>query len=339
MPRMTLGGEKKQPSSRYGALFNKMGSYAESESKPETPETVPAPVEETVPVTTQPVTTAPEVTAPVADEDNIKALQANLEQPAPVSDAYSYGYDDGDYEEEYEDTTSEVEEAVSEEAATPDVEETSFEDAEPITEEAPEPEPESIPAPVFEEPVETESTPDELVEEALEVTDAPAEEETPFDGGGIPEEEQEEPAAEVTLTGAEEIQVIIDLYEAIRNLTPEDREALNALLGNHTDSTPAQTILSIVEDAERAEALLKAVSELATVDTSNPNRAVAKYVILLSKHTDAELQSLNAILHDGEPEIVTEDNRDEVLETLAITLATTPPNVFGAAHTISSIIE
>lgn len=315
MPRMTLGGEKKQPSSRYGSLFNKMGSYAESESKPETPETVPAPVEETVPVTTQPVTPEPEAVTPVVDEDNLKALQANLEQPAPTSDAYSYGYDDGDeedYEEEYEDTTPDEEETAYEEELTPAEESSNVETTEP--------EPESVPEPTAEE------APDEA--------DVPVEEETV-----AAVEETDEPTSEVPLTGAEEIQVIIDLYEAIRNLTPEDKEALNALLGNHTDSTPAQTILSIVEDAERAEVLLKAVAELATVDTSNPNRAIAKYVILLNKHTDTELQSLNAILHDGEPEIVSEDNRDEVLETLAITLATTPPNVFGAARAISSIIE
>lgn len=315
MPRMTLGGEKKQPSSRYGSLFNKMGSYAESESKPETPETVPAPVEETVPVTTQPVTPEPEAVTPVVDEDNLKALQANLEQPAPTSDAYSYGYDDGDeedYEEEYEDTTPDEEETAYEEELTPVEESSNIETTEP--------EPESV----------TEPTAEEAPDEA----DVPVEEETV-----AAVEETDEPTSEVPLTGAEEIQVIIDLYEAIRNLTPEDKEALNALLGNHTDSTPAQTILSIVEDAERAEALLKAVAELATVDTSNPNRAIAKYVILLNKHTDTELQSLNAILHDGEPEIVSEDNRDEVLETLAITLATTPPNVFGAARAISSIIE
>lgn len=315
MPRMTLGGEKKQPSSRYGSLFNKMGSYAESESKPETPETVPTPVEETVPVTTQPATPEPEAVTPVVDEDNLKALQANLEQPAPTSDAYSYGYDDGDeedYEEEYEDTTPDEEETAYEEELTPVEESSNIETTEP--------EPESV----------TEPTAEEAPDEA----DVPVEEETV-----AAVEETDEPTSEVPLTGAEEIQVIIDLYEAIRNLTPEDKEALNALLGNHTDSTPAQTILSIVEDAERAEALLKAVAELATVDTSNPNRAIAKYVILLNKHTDTELQSLNAILHDGEPEIVTEDNRDEVLETLAITLATTPPNVFGAARTISSIIE
>lgn len=320
MPRMTLGGEKKQPSSRYGSLFNKMGSYAESESKSEAPETVPAPVEETVPVTTQPVTPVPEAVTPVVDEDNLKALQVNLEQPAPTSDAYSYGYDgdEEDYEEEYEDTSSDEEETAHEEELIPAEESSNVETTEP--------EPESVSEPTVEEPEDTEEAPDEA--------DVPVEEETV-----AAVEEADEPTSEVPLTGAEEIQVIIDLYEAIRNLTPEDKEALNALLGNHTDSTPAQTILSIVEDAERAEALLKAVAELATVDTSNPNRAIAKYVILLSKHTDTELQSLNAILHDGEPEIVSEDNRDEVLETLAITLATTPPNVFGAARTISSIIE
>ena len=322
MPRMTLGGEKKQPSSRYGSLFNNMGSYAESESKSEAPETVPAPVEETVPVATQPVTPEPEAVTPVVDEDNLKALQANLEQPAPTSDAYSYGYDDGDeeedYEEEYEDTIPDEEETAHEEELTSDDVSSNVETTE--SERAPEPnmeEPAGV-EPRVGAPEDTEEAPDEA---------------------DVPVEEADEPTSEVPLTGAEEIQVIIDLYEAIRNLTPEDKEALNALLGNHTDSTPAQTILSIVEDVERAEALLKAVAELATVDTSNPNRAIAKYVILLSKHTDTELQSLNAILHDGEPEIVTEDNRDEVLETLAITLATTPPNVFGAARTISSIIE
>lgn len=321
MPRMTLGGEKKQPSSRYGSLFNNMGSYAESESKPEASETVPAPAEETVPVATQPVTPVPEAVTPVVDEDNLKALQANLKQPAPTSDAYSYGYDDGDeedYEEEYEDTTPDEEETAYEEELTSVGVSSNVETTEP--------EPESVSEPTVEEPEDIEEAPDEA--------DVPVEEETV-----AAVEEADEPTSEVPLTGAEEIQVIIDLYEAIRNLTPEDKEALNALLGNHTDSTPAQTILSIVEDAERAEALLKAVAELATVDTSNPNRAIAKYVILLSKHTDTELQTLNAILHDGEPEIVTEDNRDEVLETLAITLATTPPNVFGAARTISSIIE
>lgn len=315
MPRMTLGGEKKQPGSRYGALFNNMGSYAESESKPETPEAAPAPVEETTtPVTPEPPVTAvpePETVTPVVDEDSLKALQANLEQPAPTSDAYSYGYDDADYEEEYEDFAPEEEET---EEPTPV--ETPAEEAEVETPEAAEEEPEAVEIPAGNVSNETEEPHVEDPVAAYEPSKA------------------EEP-----LSGADEIQVIIDLYEAIRNLTPEDKEALNALLGNHTDSTPAQTILSIVENADQTAALLKAVSELATVDTSNPNRAVAKYVILLSKHTTDELQTLNTILHDNEPETVTEDNRDDVLETLAVTLATTPPNVFGAAHTIRVIIE
>lgn len=315
MPRMTLGGEKKQPGSRYGALFNNMGSYAESESKPETPEAAPAPIEETTtPVTPEPAVTAvpePETAVPAVDEDSLKALQANLEQPAPTSDAYSYGYDDADYEEEYEDFAPEVEET---EESTPV--ETPAEEAEVETPEAAEEEPEAVEIPAGNVSNETEEP---HVEEPVAA--------------------YEPSKAEEPLSGADEIQVIIDLYEAIRNLTPEDKEALNALLGNHTDSTPAQTILSIVENADQTAALLKAVSELATVDTSNPNRAVAKYVILLSKHTTDELQTLNTILHDNEPETVTEDNRDDVLETLAVTLATTPPNVFGAAHTIRVIIE
>ena len=314
MPRMTLGGEKKQPGSRYGALFNNMGSYAESESKPETPEAAPAPVKETTtPVTPAPTVTAvpePETVTPAVDEDSLKALQANLEQPAPASDAYSYGYDDADYDEEYEDFASEEEETAPVE--TPAEEAEAETPAEP--EKAEEPEAVEIPASSV-----SDETEEPHVEEPVEVQ--------------VPEK------AEEPLSGADEIQVIIDLYEAIRNLTPEDKEALNALLGNHTDSTPAQTILSIVENADRTAALLKAVSELATVDTSNPNRAVAKYVILLSKHSTAELQTLNTILHDNEPETVTEDNRDDVLETLAVTLATTPPNVFGAAHTIRAIID
>lgn len=317
MPRMTLGGEKKQPGSRYGALFNNMGSYAESESKPETPEAAPAPVTETTtPVTPEPAVTAvpePETVTPAVDEDSLKALQANLEQPAPASDAYSYGYDDADYEEEYEDFAPEEEET---------------EETTPVETPAEEPEAETLVEPEkAEEPEEVESPASSVSDE----TEEPHVEE--------PVEAHEPSKAEEPLSGADEIQVIIDLYEAIRNLTPEDKEALNALLGNHTDSTPAQTILSIVENADRTAALLKAVSELATVDTGNPNRAVAKYVILLSKHTTDELQTLNTILHDNEPETVTEENRDDVLETLAVTLATTPPNVFGAAHTIRAIIE
>lgn len=317
MPRMTLGGEKKQPASRYGALFNNMGSYAESESKPETPEAAPAPVEETTsPVTVEPPVTAvpePETVAPAVDEDSLKALQANLEHPAPTSDAYSYGYDDADYEEEYEDFAPEEEET---------------KEATPV--ETPTEEPEAETA---DETEEAESP------EAVETPAANVSDETEEPRVEEPVEVQETSGTEEPLSGADEIQVIIDLYEAIRNLTPEDKEALNALLGNHTDSTPAQTILSIVENADRTAALLKAVSELATVDTTNPNRAVAKYVILLSKHTTDELQTLNTILHDNEPETVTEDNRDDVLETLAVTLATTPPNVFGAAHTIRAIID
>ena len=317
MPRMTLGGEKKQPGSRYGALFNNMGSYAESESKPETPEAAPAPIEETTtPVTPEPAVTAvaePETAVPAVDEDSLKALQANLEQPTPTSDAYSYGYDDADYEEEYEDFAPEVEET---------------EESTPVETPAEEPEAETL------EEQEDAEEPEEAEIPAANVSD---ETEEPHVEETVAAHEPSK--AEEPLSGADEIQVIINLYEAIRNLAPEDKEALNALLGNHTDSTPAQTILSIVENADRTAALLKAVSELATVDTSNPNRAVAKYVILLSKHTTAELQTLNTILHDNDPETVTEDNRDDVLETLAVTLATTPPNVFGAAHTIRAIIE
>lgn len=337
MPRMKFGGDK--PAGRYGALFNNMGSYAESEAPAE--DTVEEVQELLEPVETAPADVTAEPAQETSQDEILAALQSKL-------------------------NTASVAPAVEE----PDEEEEDDDD-EPIQEEAPE----EVPVeygydPGFVEEGEevsysTPEPPEEADEEELEETEVTSPFEEPsevLEDEGFEEEDYDEYAVEVE---AEEIEVesaqgisetspdavsaaqtaametssvelVISLYEAIHPLNEDDMESLKVLLGNHTDSSIAEVISGIVNDTTQTKNLLETVVQLATVDTSDSTKAAVRYTMLLFKYEDGALRNLATVL--GVETITDETATEDIVEVLATTLASTPATVFSVAELINNII-
>ena len=341
MPRMKFGGDK--PAGRYGALFNNMGSYAESE----------APVEEVIEDVVEEVQAALEpvdaVTADVtvkpaqeADQDEIlAALQSKLntasvapavEEPdeeeeddddepvqeeAPEEVPVEYGYDPGFVEEGEEVSYSTPE--PPEEADEEDLEDEEV--SSPFEESSEVPEDEKF----AEEDYEEYATEAEEVE--VEVESAQGTSETSTEAVS---------AAQTTAMDTGSVELVISLYEAIHPLNEDDMESLKVLLGNHTDSSIAEVISGIVNDTTQTKNLLEAVVQLATVDTSDSTKAAVRYTMLLFKYEDGALRNLATIL--GVETITDETATEDIVEALATTLASTPATVFSVAELINNLI-
>ena len=338
MPRMKFGGDK--PAGRYGALFNNMGSYAESE----------APVEDAVeevqellePVETASADVTAEPTQEASQDEILAALQSKLntasvapavvepdeeeeddddepvQEEAPEEVPIEYGYDPGFVEEGEEVSYSAPE--PHEEAGEEELEETEVM--------SPSEEPSEVPE---DEEFEEESY-DEYAVEAeeaeLEVESAP---------GGTSETSYE--AVSATQTAAMDtssVELVISLYEAIHPLNEDDMESLKVLLGNHTDSSIAEVISGIVNDTAQTKDLLETVVQLATVDTSDSTKAAVRYTMLLFKYEEDALRNLATVL--GVETITDETATEDIVEALATTLASTPATVFGVAELINNLI-
>lgn len=340
MPRMKFGGDK--PAGRYGALFNNMGSYAESEAPVE--EVIEDVVEE-VQEHLEPAETAPaDVTAkPVqeADQDEIlAALQSKLntasvapsvEEPdeeeendddepvqeeAPEEVPVEYGYDPGVAEEGEEVSYS----------APESPEEAGEEELEDEEVASPSEEPSEVPE---DEEFEEEDY-DEYVTEAEEEVEAESTQ-------NAPETSQETVStAKTTAMDTSSVELVISLYEAIHPLNEDDMESLKILLGNHTDSSVAEVISSIVNDTTQTKNLLETVVQLATVDTSDSTKAAVRYTMLLFKYEEDALRNLATVL--GVETITDETATEDIVEALATTLASTPATVFSVAELINNLI-
>ena len=335
MPRMKFGGDK--PAGRYGALFNNMGSYAESE----------APIEDTVEEVQEllePVETAPaDVTAEPAqeaDQDEIlAALQSKL-NTASVAPAV----EEPDEEEEDDDDEPIQEEAPEEVPVEYGYDPGFVEEGEEVSYSTPEPPEEAD----EEEAEETEVTPP--FEEPSEVLEDEEFEEEDYDEYAVEAEEIEVGSAQGTSetspdavsaaqTAAMEtssVELIISLYEAIHPLNEDDMESLKVLLGNHTDSSIAEVISGIVNDTAHTKDLLETVVQLATVDTSDSTKAAVRYTMLLFKYEEDALRNLATVL--GVETITDETATEDIVEAVATTLASTPATVFSVAELINNLI-
>lgn len=327
MPRMKFGGDK--PAGRYGALFNNMGSYAESEAPIE--DMVEEVQEHLKPVETTPADVTAEP-AQEADQDEIlAALQSKLntasvapaveepdeEEEAPEEVPAEYGYDPGFVEEGEEvsySTPEPPEEADEEEAEETEVT-PSFEE----------------PSEVLEDEEFEEEDYDEYAVEAeaeeIEVESAQGTSETSPDAVS---------AAQTAAMGTSSVELVISLYEAIHPLNEDDMESLKVLLGNHTDSSIAEVISGIVNDTAHTKDLLETVVQLATVDTSDSTKAAVRYTMLLFKYEKDALRNLATVL--GVATITDETATEDIVEALATTLASTPATVFGVAELINNLI-
>lgn len=338
MPRMKFGGDK--PAGRYGALFNNMGSYAESE----------APVEDAVeevqellePVETASADVTAEPTQEASQDEILAALQSKLntasvapavvepdeeeeddndepvQEEAPEEAPIEYGYDPGFVEEGEE--VSYIAPEPHEEADEEELEETEVM--------SPSEEPSEVPE---DEKFEEEDY-DEYVVEAEE-----AEIEVESVPGGTSETSHE--AVSATQTAAMDtssVELVISLYEAIHPLNEDDMESLKVLLGNHTDSSIAEVISGIVNDTTQTKDLLETVVQLATVDTSDSTKAAVRYTMLLFKYEEDALRNLATVL--GVETITDETATEDIVEALATTLASTPATVFSVAELINNLI-
>lgn len=329
MPRMNFGGDK--PAGRYGNLFSNMGSYAESETPVE--EVIETVAEETVepaaPPAPQAVPTvevemqqaAEEVEA--TEEQVLAALQSKLNAPTSTTpeDEAPEPLDTVDEEEE---TEFEAEPPHANEEAT--TIETTYgydpgvadEDEGGVSYTAPE------------EPISSTSF-DESDEEATIA-------EVPGELADADEEASEPPMTEPSEAPITHgmVALIVSLYEAISPLESNELEALNILLGNHTDTGVVEIIESIVSDTDRTKSLLDTVAQLSAVDTSDSTKAAVRYTMLLFRYDETTLRNLATVL--GVDSLGDDASTEDIVETLATTLASTPAAVFNVAKTINSII-
>lgn len=337
MPRMKFGGDK--PAGRYGALFNNMGSYAESEAPIE--DMVEEVQEHLKPVETTPADVTAEP-AQEADQDEIlAALQSKL-NTASVAPAV----EEPDEEEEDDDDEPIQEEAPEEVPAeygydpgfVEEGEEVSYSTPEPPEEADEEEAEETEVTPPFEEPSEVLED-EEFEEEGYDeyAVEAEAEEIEVESAQGTSETSPDAvSAAQTAAMGTSSVELVISLYEAIHPLNEDDMESLKVLLGNHTDSSIAEVISGIVNDTAHTKDLLETVVQLATVDTSDSTKAAVRYTMLLFKYEEDALRNLATVL--GVETITDETATEDIVEAVATTLASTPATVFGVAELINNLI-
>lgn len=330
MPRMNFGGDK--PAGRYGNLFSNMGSYAESET----------PAEEVIETVTEEIIESVSPTAPQEEPAVEPETQATEDVEATEAEVLAALQSklNADTSTITEDETSEASDVVDEEDETQlETEPSHADEEEPaetiestygydpgVTDEgedgisytAPE---EPTSATNFDESNEeatTSEVPNEVVDEDGEPLTPPV----------------VEPLAAPITNGV--VALIVSLYEAISPLELNELEALNILLGNHTDTEVVEVIESIVSDTDRTKSLLDTVAQLSAVDTSDSTKAAVRYTMLLFRYDETTLRNLATVL--GVDGLGDDASTEDIVETLATTLASTPATVFKVAKTINSII-
>lgn len=327
MPRMNFGGDK--PVGRYGNLFSNMGSYAESETPveevietvaEETVEPAAPPAPQAVPTVEVEMQAAEEVEA--TEEQVLAALQSKLNAPTsttPEDEAPEpLGTVDEEEETEFEAEPSPANEEGAVEATYGYDPGVADEDEGGVSYTAPE---EPISSTSFDESDEEATiaeVPGELVDADEEASESP----------------MTEPSEAPITHGV--VALIVSLYEAISPLESNELEALNILLGNHTDTGVVEIIESIISDTDQTKSLLDTVAQLSAVDTSDSTKAAVRYTMLLFRYDETTLRNLATIL--GVDGLGDDASTEDIVETLATTLASTPAAVFNVAKTINSII-
>ena len=328
MPRMNFGGDK--PAGRYGNLFSNMGSYAESETPveevietvaEETVEPAAPPAPQAVPaVEVEMQQAAEEVEA--AEEQVLAALQSKLNAPTSTTPE--------DEAPEPLDTVDEEEETEFEAEPSPANEEDAVEATYGYDPGVADEDEGGVSYTAPEEPISSTSF-DESDEEAT-IAEVPGELVDADEEASAPP--MTEPSEAPITHGV--VALIVSLYEAISPLESNELEALNILLGNHTDTGVVEIIESIISDTDQTKSLLDTVAQLSAVDTSDSTKAAVRYTMLLFRYDETTLRNLATIL--GVDGLGDDASTEDIVETLATTLASTPAAVFNVAKTINSII-
>lgn len=305
MPRMKLGGNT-EPRSSFASMLGSLGSYAETDT--EAPATEAAAELEPTTENTVTETTTYGIDTAAENREAFESLEAKL-KITPTNQE-----EEPEHEEEHPEPISETGENHEEETEPTYEEEAIFNQPteEPsIQEEA--------------QPIE-DSNEDAYHEEQEDEMTLPSEEDTPAG----------EQAAPVTTDLTPLIQKGIELYQIISAMNEEERESINILLGYQPNTELPSLIAGIISNSDEAKGLLQTVSELSTVDATDPSDALIEYSLRLIEYDVTTLQNLAVTF--GRTDLASSDART-ITKALAKVLVQASVPVLQVASRIASTLS
>lgn len=305
MSRMKLGGNT-EPRSSFASMLGNLGSYAETDAEAPTPE---VPATETTPTTENTVTetTTYGIDTAAENREAYESLEAKLKITPTTQE------EEPEYEEEYSEPIAETDESYEEET------EQTYEEA------------------TFSQPAEEPSTQEE--EQVIENPNEGAYREEQEDEMTLPSEEDtptDEQAAPVTTDLTPLIQKGIELYQIISAMNEEERESINILLGYQPDTELPSLIAGIISNSDKAKGLLQTVSELSTIDATDPSDALIEYSLRLIEYDVTTLQNLAVTF--GRTDLASSDAKT-ITKALAKVLVQASTSVVQAASRIAASLS
>ena len=302
---MKLGGNT-EPRSSFASMLGNLGSYAETDAEAPTPE---VPATETTPTTENTVTetTTYGIDTAAENREAYESLEAKLKITPTTQE------EEPEYEEEYSEPIAETDESYEEET------EQTYEEA------------------TFSQPAEEPSTQEE--EQVIENPNEGAYREEQEDEMTLPSEEDtptDEQAAPVTTDLTPLIQKGIELYQIISAMNEDERESINILLGYQPDTELPSLIAGIISNSDKAKGLLQTVSELSTIDATDPSDALIEYSLRLIEYDVTTLQNLAVTF--GRTDLASSDAKT-ITKALAKVLVQASTSVVQAASRIAASLS
>ena len=306
MSHMKLGGNT-EPRSSFASMLGNLGSYAETDAEAPTPE---VPATETTPTTGNTVTetTTYGIDTAAENREAFESLEAKL-KITPTTEE-----EEPEHEEEYSEPIAETDESYEEET-----EQTYEEEA------------------TFSQPTEEPSTQEE--EQVIENPNEGAYREEQEDEMTLPPEEDTpagEQEAPVTTDLTPLIQKGIELYQIISAMNEEERESINILLGYQPNTELPSLIAGIISNSDEAKGLLQTVSELSTIDATDPSDALIEYSLRLIEYDVTTLQNLAVTF--GRPDLASSDAKT-ITKALAKVLVQASAPVLQVASRIAATLS
>lgn len=301
MSHMKLGGNT-EPRSSFASMLGNLGSYAETDAEAPAAETVPTTENTVTEPTTYGIDTAAE------NREAFESLEAKLKITPTTQE------EEPEYEEEYSEPIAETDESYEEET-----EQTYEEEA------------------TFSQPTEEPSTQEE--EQVIENPNEGAYREEQEDEMTLPSEEDtpaDEQAAPVTTDLTPLIQKGIELYQIISAMNEEERESINILLGYQPNTELPSLIAGIISNSDEAKGLLQTVSELSTIDATDPSDALIEYSLRLIEYDVTTLQNLAVTF--GRPDLASSDAKT-ITKALAKVLVQASAPVLQVASRIAATLS
>lgn len=306
MSHMKLGGNT-EPRSSFASMLGNLGSYAETDAEAPTPE---VPATETTPTTENTVTetTTYGIDTAAENREASESLEAKLKITPTTQE------EEPEHEEEYSEPIAETDESYEEET-----EQTYEEEA------------------TFSQPTEEPSTQEE--EQVIENPNEGAYREEQEDEMTLPSEEDTpagEQEAPVTTDLTPLIQKGIELYQIISAMNEEERESINILLGYQPNTELPSLIAGIISNSDEAKGLLQTVSELSTIDATDPSDALIEYSLRLIEYDVTTLQNLAVTF--GRPDLASSDAKT-ITKALAKVLVQASAPVLQVASRIAATLS